>query len=205
MPLPPPEGPGAPPVQEPEYGRILFNPGIFAFVASALFLAAPVLTILGNAPAAVVFMGVTIGVLAVAMHLRIICGIPVIETDADGITLRSGVGSSRIFVRWEDANGVVIWHNMTGGERTTMVAISTADDFTYDNYGLFPPVRPYRATPHSKVKPRLRSWSISAGVTSSHRIAKLVNASGKGVPVVEELPQGGLWNHSGPQWGSEGR
>lgn len=52
-------------------------------------------------------------------------------------------------------------------------------------------------TPGCRVVPGSEIGSTPG--TCAQKIAKLVNASGKGVPVVEELPHGDLWNHSGPQ------
>ncbi|HEX2145863.1 MAG TPA: hypothetical protein VHG10_15300 [Glycomyces sp.] len=81
-----------------------------------------------------------------------------------------------------------------------MIAIATREGFEYDNYGLYRPIRRTRnPTANSKAKRRFRSWSVSTGKTSVRKIVKLVNASGKGVSVVEELPHGDIWNHSGPQ------
>jgi len=180
------------------------NPGIFGYLISAVFLMAPVIIVLrgiGTVPVPITYMGALLGVLTIFLNWKTIMRIPVVETDPDGITVRPSIGRGRIFVRWEDANGVVIWHERLGGEMSTMVAVSAREGFAYDNYGLYPAVRPARdPNSGSKVRRHLRSWSVQIGKTSARRIARLVNASGKGVPVVEELPNGDTWNHSGPQW-----
>jgi hypothetical protein len=203
MPLPPHDASDVPAAQEPKYGRVHFPPGtlshlgfVLALMMSLVWAGFPALPVKLMAAGFAGFM--------IWCNWKVVLRIPVIETDPDGITLRPGVGTGRIFVQWADANGVVIWHDCIGNSISTMVAISAGDDFAYDNYGLYPAVRRTRnPASGSKVKRHLRSWSVDIGKTSGERIARLVNASGKGVPVVEELPDGDTWNHSGPQWGSD--
>ncbi|MFC3493529.1 hypothetical protein [Glycomyces rhizosphaerae] len=184
------------------YRRVHFNPGPFVIVCSLMFLAVFFSTVFRDfdKPDVAPIMGWLLGTSAIVMNFQVILRIPAVETSEEGITLRPALGWGRVFVKWEDVKGVVIWHSQTGGKRSTMVAVDTREGFPYDNYGLYHPIHPTRNPPvGSKVKRRLRSWSVNTGKTSPRKIANLVNASGRSIPVVEKRPAGDTWNHSGTQ------
>lgn len=188
--------------QTPRYGRVHFNPGWWPNIVSLLFLATCFSIVFRDPdkPGIPSLIGWLFGVFVIVLNLQVILRIPAIETDEEGITLRTALGWGRVFVKWEDVEGVIIWHDHTSADRSTMIAIATREDFEYNNYGRYRPIRrtrnPYAA---SKVKRRFRSWSVNTGKTSVQKIVKLVNASGKDISVVEELPHGNIWNHTGPQ------
>jgi hypothetical protein len=184
------------------YGRVHFNPGWYLNLVSLVFLTLAISIAFAGSdrPEFTAVMGWFFGIIPVLANIQVILRIPAIETDEEGITLRPALGWGRVFVKWEDVKGIIIWHHRTGGNSSTMIAIATADDFQYDNYGRYRPITRTRNPPAiSKVKRRFRSWSVNIGATSARKIAKLVNESGKGVSVVEELPNGDTRNHSGPR------
>jgi hypothetical protein len=110
--------------------------------------------------------------------------IPAVQTNPEGVVIRPAIERGAVFVRWEDLEEVVVWYRRQGGNATTMVGLWAGPDFTYDNYGRFPTVRPYRRLPHEPhLQPLLLRWSVPMGATSAHRISDLIEASGKDVRV----------------------
>jgi hypothetical protein len=184
----------------PRYGRVHFNPGWFLNLLSLLFLTVSIsIALRPEKPEFAVVMGWISGITVILTNIQVILRIPAVETDDEGITLRPTLGWGRVFVKWEDVEGVVLWYDHTDGNRSTMIAVATAEGFQYDNYGRYRQITVTRNPASSRVKRRFRSWSVNTGATSARKVVRLVNASGKGVPVSEELPNGDIRNHTGPQ------
>jgi hypothetical protein len=114
---------------------------------------------------------------------------PVVETDEEGIVVRPELGEGRIFVKWEDAEEVVVWY-YSKGTRMTMIGIRCRPDFEYDNYGRYPVISSNEhllgiVGPPPYVGAALQQWSVVTGATKARAVATLVNSARRNVKVTE--------------------
>ncbi|HEX2145862.1 MAG TPA: hypothetical protein VHG10_15295 [Glycomyces sp.] len=96
--------------QIPRYGRVHFNPGWYPNIVSVLFLATFLNIVVRDSDklGVVSFIGWFLGISAIVLNLQVILRIPAIKTDEEGITLRPALGCGRVFVKWEDIEGIII-------------------------------------------------------------------------------------------------
>ncbi|MDA1360592.1 hypothetical protein O1R50_13225 [Glycomyces luteolus] len=178
-------------VKQAHFGKMLAGVSwyvwLLAGIASAIFIAG-LFRVNPDNPIGLVVGALMLAGLAVGFHRRILL-IPVVETTEAGLILRPASQGGYLFYKWEDIQEVVIWYQRTNGDKSTMVGILPRVKREPDNYDRYPLVRPNdrRSTgPYPRyVAGLVGKWSVNIGSTKASKIAGLIDAAGKSVPVVE--------------------